>query len=37
MVRVEEDLWRAAMKKARERDTTVSAVIRDALRAFVNS
>lgn len=35
MVRVENDLWEAAKAKAREQGTTVSAVIRDALRRFV--
>lgn len=34
-VRVEVVLWQAAMEKAREEGTTISAVIRDALREFV--
>ena len=34
-VRVEDDLWHAAKAKAAEEGTTVSAVIRKALRAFV--
>lgn len=34
-VRVEDDLWRAAMKRAAEQGTTVSAVIRECLRRFV--
>lgn len=36
MVRVEDGLWEAAKEKAREEGTTVSAVIRAALRAFVD-
>lgn len=36
MVRVEESLWTAAMTKAKANGTTVSAVIRDALRRFVD-
>jgi predicted HicB family RNase H-like nuclease len=36
MVRVEDSLWDAAKAKAAETGTTVSAVIREALRAFVN-
>lgn len=35
-VRVEDDLWEAAKKRAAEIDTTVSEVIREALRAFVS-
>ena len=35
MVRVEDELWDAAKKRAAELETTVSAVIRDALAAYV--
>lgn len=35
-VRVEDDLWHAALTTARDQGTTVSEVIRAALRAFVN-
>lgn len=35
MVRVEDELWTAAKAKAAETGTTVSAVIREALRRFV--
>jgi hypothetical protein len=35
MVRVETPLWEAAMAKAKAKGTTVSAVIREALRRFV--
>jgi predicted HicB family RNase H-like nuclease len=35
MVRVEDELWEAAKAKAAELETTVSAVIREALRVFV--
>lgn len=37
MVRVEDELWEAAKQAAAEAGTTVSVVIRDALRAFVES
>jgi len=36
-VRVEDWLWKAAREKARENGTTVSAVIRESLRAFVDN
>jgi predicted transcriptional regulator len=35
MVRVEDDLWNAAREAAAANDTTVSEVIRDALRRYV--
>lgn len=34
-VRVEDELWEASLNKAHEQGTTVSEVIRTALRAFV--
>ena len=34
-VRVPDDLWRAAVAKAQADGTTVTAVVVDALRAFV--
>lgn len=34
-VRVDDELWHAAHKKARTEGTTVSAVIRSALRQFL--
>lgn len=36
MVRVEDDLWEAAKTAAHENGTTVSAVIREALRQYVS-
>lgn len=36
MVRVEDELWQAARAKAADEGTTVSVVIRDALRAFLD-
>lgn len=35
MVRVEDELWHAAKQAAAEQGTTVSTVIREALRRFV--
>lgn len=35
MVRVEDELWEAAKAEAAEQGTTVSKVIREALRKFV--
>jgi metal-responsive CopG/Arc/MetJ family transcriptional regulator len=35
MVRVEDDLWEAAKDAAAANDTTVSEIIRDALRRYV--
>lgn len=37
MVRVEDDLWDAAKKAAKGEGTTVSAVVRAALRRYVES
>lgn len=36
MVRVEDELWEAAKEAARANDTTVSQVIRDALKRYVD-
>ena len=36
MVRVEDELWEAAKEAAAQEGTTVSAVIRDALKRYVN-
>lgn len=35
MVRVEDELWEAAKRAASQEGTTVSAVMRDALRSYV--
>lgn len=35
-IRVEDDLWRAAKAAAADNGTTVSAVVRGALRAYVD-
>lgn len=34
-MRIPDDLWHAAVDKAREEGTTVTAVVIDALRAFL--
>jgi uncharacterized protein GlcG (DUF336 family) len=34
-IRIPEDVWRAALAKARAEGTTVTAVVLDALRAFI--
>jgi predicted DNA-binding protein len=34
-IRVDDELWEAAQAKAKERGDNLSAVIRDALRAYI--
>jgi len=36
-IRVPDDVWRAALDKAREDGTTVTAVVLTALRAFIGA
>lgn len=36
-LRIPEDVWRAAVEKARKEGTTVTAVVVTALRKYVNS
>jgi hypothetical protein len=35
-VRVEDELWEAALRKATEEGDNLSAIIRDALRQYIN-